>query len=119
MVAFTRILLISLLSLFVIACATTSPRVSSELAYGKRLFEQGYYRRAMHDLLPLACDGNAEAQYAVGYMYYYGLGVAQDTDVGTFWIERSASKGYRPAKQALYMIETSDSYKLHEGEKNR
>jgi TPR repeat protein len=82
-----------------------TPRVQSELQQGKRNFEQGYYRRAMSDLLPLACDGVPEAQYAVGYMYYYGYGVAQDTEVGYFWIKRSADQHYAPAVQALNVIE--------------
>lgn len=120
MITFTRILLIGVLSLSLAACASmpkTSPRVMSELAYGKQLFKDGYYKRAMHDLLPLACDGNAEAQYAVGYMYYYGEGVSQDTDVGAFWIHRSASQGFKPAQDALDMIEKEGTHTLHEGEK--
>lgn len=102
-----RVLLICILSLSLFACVThPSPRVTSELQQGKRYFNEGYYRRALHQLLPLACDGNPEAQYAVGYMYYYGLGVAQDTDVGYFWIKRSAEKGYMPAIKALHLIST-------------
>lgn len=99
-----RILLISLLSLFLLACGTPSPRMTSELQQGQRYFEDGYYKRAMHELLPLACDGSAEAQYAIGYMYYYGYGVAQDTDVGYFWIKRAANQQYKPAVEALAMI---------------
>jgi TPR repeat protein len=107
-----RIFLIGLLSLLLMACSTmkmVSPSVASELQQGKRNFNAGYYKKAMHELLPLACDGNAEAQYAVGYMYYYGLGVAQDTDVGHFWIKRSANQHYKPAVKALQMIERDDS----------
>jgi TPR repeat protein len=81
-----------------------SIRIESDVQQGKRYFEQGYYKSAMKRLLPPACDGNAQAQYAVGYMYYYGYGVAQDTDVGLFWIERSASQGYKPAELALDVI---------------
>jgi len=106
-----RLLLVSLLSFLLMACATThmrSPLVSSELAQGKRDFEAGYYKRAMHELLPLACNGTPEAQYAVGYMYYYGYGVAQDTDVGYFWIKRSADQGYQPAVKALGYIDTQN-----------
>jgi TPR repeat protein len=91
-----------LLCFFLAACAAhQSPATQSYLQEGKRDFEGGYYRSAMRVLLPLACDGNAEAEYAVGYMYYYGYGVAQDTDVGTLWIERSAQKHYLPAVKAL------------------
>lgn len=77
----------------------------SYLQQGKRYFEDGYYKKSMMLFLPLACDGNAEAQYAVGYMYYNGYGVTQDTEVGYFWIRRSANQGYSPAISALTLIE--------------
>lgn|SRR3990167_412567 len=96
-----RGLLLILLSLSLMACATTSLRQTSQLEQGKREFETGYYQRALHRLLPLACDGNAEAQYAIGYLYYYGYGAAQDTETGYFWIKRSADQHYQPAIQAL------------------
>jgi TPR repeat protein len=116
-----RVLLSCLLMLFLTGCAhkcVNNPAkppitgmpvhqniVTKEyMAQGRRYFESGFYKRAMHELLPLACDGNSEAQYAVGYMYYYGYGVAQDTDVGYFWIQRSADQGFSPAIQALATI---------------
>jgi TPR repeat protein len=103
-----RFFFVVLLSLSIIGChATYSPAATSELLQGKRDFDGGYYKRAMRGLLPLACNGNPDAQYAVGYMYYYGYGVAQDTNVGTFWIESSAQKNYKPAISALQMIATN------------
>ncbi|MBA3661618.1 MAG: hypothetical protein H0W64_07820 [Gammaproteobacteria bacterium] len=77
-------------------------QTKSYLNQGKRFFEEGFYKKAMRELLPLACgcEANAEAQYAVGYMYYYGYGVAQDTDVGYFWISLSAAQGFVPAINA-------------------
>ena len=119
-----RSIFIFFMSLILIACHTThktivtkpvtkryvqshpKPSVNAtlELKRGKDCFKQGYYKRAMHLLLPLACDGFSEAQYAVGFMYYYGLGVVQDTDVGFFWIQRAADQGYYAAVQALEMI---------------
>lgn len=109
-----RVMILCLLSLSLLACAnrhiaptppTRSYVVASELQQGKRFFTDGYYKRAMRVLLPLACDGSPEAQYAVGYMYYYGLGVAQDTEVGFFWISRAASRNFYPAIKALESIE--------------
>jgi TPR repeat protein len=96
-----------LIILILSACATTKNKVTDpfHLAQGKRDMETGYYKRAMQQLLGPACDGNAQAQYAVGYMYYYGYGVAQDTEVGYFWIKRSANQGNRAAIEALRLME--------------
>ena len=105
-----KILPLIISSFLLVACYpiplkyNASPATLSKLEYGKRLFEEGYYKRAMKQLLPLACDGNAPAQYAVGYMYYYGYGVAQDTDVGFFWISRAAEKNFIPAINAIKLI---------------
>lgn len=107
-----RIVLMILLSCSLMACAASrakfsEPARTSYLDQGKRYFEEGFYKRALHELLPFAADGDPEAQYAVGYMYYYGYGAAQDTDVGFFWINRSAEDGFDPAIEAKDMIESS------------
>ncbi|OGT45519.1 MAG: hypothetical protein A3E83_05595 [Gammaproteobacteria bacterium RIFCSPHIGHO2_12_FULL_41_20] len=92
-------------SLSFTACVTTSPKMAEELQLGKRNFEAGYYKRAFQTLLPLAAAGKAEAEYAVGYMYYYGYGVAQDTDTGRFWINKAAEQKYPPAIKALQLMD--------------
>lgn len=86
----------------------TSTRIAEELQLGRVTFESGDFRAAFHQLLPLAVKGNPEAQYAVGYMYYYGYGVAQDTECGLFWINLSASQHYLPAIQALNLVNHKD-----------
>lgn len=114
-----KVILISGLSLMLESCAGTpihrptptpppkAPSIwtMSEIQQGKRYFQEGYYKHAMERLLPPATQGNPEAQYAVGYMYYYGYGVAQDTDVGYFWIAQSAHYGCQRALDALHLIE--------------
>jgi len=95
------------LIVFILSACVTANKATDpfHLAQGKRDMEAGYYKRAMQQLLGPACDGNTQAQYAVGYMYYYGYGVTQDTDVGYFWIKRSANQGNRTAIEALKMLE--------------
>src|SRR3990167_8244013 len=102
-----RMMIIILLAFALIGCANrpNSLYSKSQVEYGKSLFEQGFYRQAMKQLLPMACDGNAEAEYAVGYMYYYGYGVPQDTDVGAMWIRRAACQHNCQAMMALPMID--------------
>jgi TPR repeat protein len=94
--------------LFITGCAHKD---QLELASGKYYFEKGYYKHAMSDLLPVAVDGDKDAQYAVGYMYYYGYGVTQDPAVGQFWIERAARNGSKKAAQALVMIDRDNREK--------
>jgi len=84
------------------ACA--SARISQELQKGKMSFASGEYRQAFHELLPLACEGNVDAQYAVGYMYYYGYGVTRDCESGIFWMTKAASRNNQAAIKALSMI---------------
>ena len=96
------LLLILILSAFLSSCAHKD---QLELASGRYYFEKGYYKHAMSDLLPVAVDGDKDAQYAVGYMYYYGYGVTQDTAVGHFWIERAARHGSKRAARALMIID--------------
>ena len=55
-----------LLSFLMVSCA--SGRMAQELNQGKNNFEAGDFKVAFRQLLPLASEGNKEAQYAVGYM---------------------------------------------------
>jgi TPR repeat protein len=103
-----RLFLMVVITLLLFACAAPIA-IYSQLEQGKRYIEAGYYKKAMQELLAPACDGSPEAQYAVGYMYYYGYGVAQDTDVGYFWIRRAANRGYPPALKAIALIRQQNS----------
>jgi hypothetical protein len=42
-----------------------------------------------------------DAEYALGYMYYNGIGTVKDTDTATVWIERAAQQGQPLAISAL------------------
>jgi DamX protein len=88
------------------SCA--SSKLSLDMHDGKSEFKAGDYKQAFHHLLPVAVQGRAEAQYAVGYMYYYGYGVPQDNESGLFWMERSASQNFESARKALEMIRQND-----------
>lgn len=100
---FKPAIIIALLISALTGCAT-APHVESSLEQGQRYFEKGYYKRSLELMLPLASKGNAKAQYAVGYMYYYGFGIEHDAKAGKFWIKRAADQGYQPAKQALKIM---------------
>lgn len=86
-----------------VSCA--GPRMAQELQAGKASFEDGYYKEAFRQLLPLAVKGKPEAEYAVGYMYYYGYGVPEDDESGIFWMTKAADQNYPPAIRALQLIQ--------------
>ncbi len=56
-------------------------------------------------VLEAAKAGDTDAQYALGYMYYYGLGTDRDQETAALWIRRAALSGHTLAKKAYAMIE--------------
>lgn len=48
--------------------------------------------------------GDPDAQYALGYMYYYGQGVPKDDVTAKVWIEKAAAQGQPQAQKALDLI---------------
>lgn len=116
--------LLILISVLLTACTTLSPRGSEELQQGKTSYEAGEFKKALHELLPPAVAGNPKAQYAIGYMYYYGYGTAQDTEAGVFWMKKAADRNYRPAIKAMELInqqnKSPDTIKIEQkAEKSR
>jgi TPR repeat protein len=57
-------------------------------------FDNGEYEKAMDLWMPLAEDGNAEAQFGIGYLYDKGLGVPRDTAEAIHWYRLSAEKNH-------------------------
>ena len=67
-------------------------------------FKRQDYRQAFIRLMPEAEKGQADAQYAIGYMYYYGQGVLEDRKKAYLWICRAADAGQPDAIKALQLI---------------
>jgi len=61
------------------------PAWSGPLEDGRAAYGRGDYANAMRILLPLAENGNANAQYDLGLMYDNGRGVAQDYPLAAKW----------------------------------
>jgi TPR repeat protein len=71
---------------------------------GIESFRAQDYRRAFIRLKPEAEKGQPDAQYAVGYMYYYGQGVVEDRDKAWFWIHMAAKVGQPDAVVAVKIL---------------
>lgn len=83
-----------------IACAGSSMNFRE----GIDNFRAQNYRSAFIHLMPEAKKGNPEAQYAVGYMYYYGQGVVEDRQKAWEWINRAATSGQADAIEAVKIM---------------
>lgn len=62
------------------------------------------YQRALSLLRPLAEQNIPEAQYALGYMYYFGQGMPRNREAADYWVERAAARGYAKAEIALRQL---------------
>ena len=84
----------------VVACSSTL-----NLREGIQSFRAQDYRRAFIRLKPEAVKGQPDAQYAVGYMYYYGQGVVENRKKAWFWINKAASFGQPDAMAAVKILQ--------------
>ncbi|WP_454780595.1 tetratricopeptide repeat protein [Legionella sp. WA2022007384] len=87
-------------------CAMTN---AINLREGIDNFRLEEYRKAFIRLKPLAKQGLPDAQYAVGYMYYYGKGVVEDRKKAWFWINAAANLGQPDAKVAIQILASGGS----------
>lgn len=110
---FSKISLLLLFILSTVACTTTTkkltttkPRVdsTSQMAKAREAFNQNNYQQAAELLAPLAEQGDASAQYALGYMYHNGLGVPRNYKLAIQWMTAASAKGNEKATEALRRI---------------
>ena len=73
---------------------------------GLDAYKRGDYDTAMKEWRPLAEQGEAEAQWFLGSMYYQGKGVPQDDQEAVRWYWQAADQGDAYAQNTLgYMYE--------------
>lgn len=87
------------------SCMTHSYNLKS----GIENFRVQNYRQSFIRLLPEAKAGQPDAQYAVGYMYYYGQGVIENRKKAFYWIERAANGGQPDAVRAIKILREGKS----------
>ena len=61
-------------------------------------YDAGDYQTAVQQLLPLAEQGNANAQFGLGFMYGNGEGVLQDHKEAVRWYRLAAEQGEATAQ---------------------
>ena len=74
----------------------------------RRAFDRRDYTTALREWLPLARQGNPDAQYYLGLMYDVSLGVPKDAAQAVKWYRQAAEQGHARAQTSLgakYFIE--------------
>lgn len=96
-----RLFTILTISLWLNGCATSGYNLREGIAS----FQVQNYRQAFIRLKPEANKGQPDAEYAIGYMYYYGQGVVEDRKKAWYWIHCAAQAGQVDAIAALSVLE--------------
>ncbi len=112
-----NMILVALLAVLLITgCASTPPpqevdpvqeTANSMFEEAREAYREFDYEKATEILSSLAAQGDANAQYALGYMYYYGFGVVHDEAIALEWIKKAAALGHADAIIALDRVRVS------------
>jgi len=92
-----RILVIIFLAIFLPAIAMAGPLEDGNAAYAGK-----DYQTALKLWQPLADKGNAQAQFYIGCMYYYGQGVKQDNVQAYKWLLLAEATNEEPLHKTAY-----------------
>jgi TPR repeat protein len=76
--------------LFLVGCGPTISLSQNAMD----AYNRGDYSTALKEWQPLAEQGDANAQYNLGKLYYHGWGVPQDYGQARDWYRKAAAQGY-------------------------
>lgn len=78
-----------------------TPLAAQDFNKGAQAFYEGDYQVALQEWLPLAGQGDVNAQYVVGEMYRLGQGVILDYSEALKWYRLAAEQRLAPAQYTL------------------
>ncbi|MGZ3180866.1 MAG: tetratricopeptide repeat protein [Telluria sp.] len=91
--------------------ALSAPVLADDLADANKALEAKSYATAIQLYQKLAAAGNAEAQFHLGEMNWYGEGVAQNDAQARSWFGKAAAAGSKEAGAALHTMDLHDARK--------
>ncbi|CBY81047.1 hypothetical protein AO053_09715 [Haemophilus influenzae biotype aegyptius] len=91
-------------SIFSFQSTTWADTLEQQFQQGLTAYEQSDYQTAFKLWLPLAEQGDAQAQGGLGMMYERGLGVKQDYFKAVNWYRKAAEQGDADAQLNLGMM---------------
>lgn len=87
-------------AVFAAALLLVSSVQAASLEAGFAAYQHGDYATALREFQPLAQQGDAKAQFSLGWMYYQGEGVAQDLRKARQLFEQAVRGDNAEARQA-------------------
>lgn len=93
-------LLYGSVSLLAMPAAYAIPE-ETEIKRIERLYEEEKFAEILPRVQTLAAQGNADAQFWLGRMYYYGQVLPQDFKLAAMWYQRAAAQGQLKAMNNL------------------
>ena len=78
---------------------SAQPALAQDIEAAWAAYEAKDYKAALAELRPLAEQGDAGAQFALGVMYAIGQGVAQDMVHAYMWFDLAAALGNDSARK--------------------
>lgn len=98
------------LALFIFAFLLPCLAFAGPLDEGSAAYNTKDYKTALQLLKPLADKGDPKAQWLVGNIYAYGLGVHRDEVEGSKWCQKAADSGYAAAER-----DVGEAYRVLKG----
>jgi len=80
---------------------TSQTAISASFDDGVAAMQSGDYSQALDLWSKSAGEGDARAQYSLGYLYQFGLGVPVSWDKAKEWYEKAAAQNNGDALYAL------------------
>lgn len=104
-----KLVFIALFIVILSSCSTSTKLVSRDVSVNpamqienaKKAISQKNYTLAAELLEPLAEEGRGDAQYALGYLYFNGMGVQRNNSIAAKWFRAAADNGNKNARLAL------------------
>lgn len=96
----------ALAAAFALGLSHTASATSSaeQLQQATAAYFQQDYASAFKLFLPLAKQGNPDAQFRIGELYLKGKGIAEDHKQAFYWLQKAAKQNVRTAKAMLGVL---------------
>jgi len=92
---------IGAVALALLLALASAPTRADGFAEGQAAYQAGRYADALERWLATAAEGDPRAQFAVGTLYFQGVGTAQDLEASARWFRLAAEQGFSPAQHNL------------------